>query len=196
MPDIVFMTDGSRIDGVMDAYLLLDIIPEKGTHSYINATHVCTTCARKFPRQEFSNTQLRNGDQKCRVCKEIKRREDVHSNWAANEERNWSGWRSRRYHDYLDDDCVQNCGNYCCDQNECRCTETMIETVYNDIRHIQTKIKCTSQKRHRLNALILPAWCKFVKKFASSLLALSQCFKCLRKSDLKQLASSLWIKSL
>ena len=121
MPDIVSMTVISRIDGVMDAYLPLDIIPEKGTHGSVHATHVCTTCARKFPRQEFSNTQLRNGDQKCRVCKEIKRRGDVHSNWEANEERNWSRWRSRRYHDDLDDDFVEDCGSYYCDENECRC---------------------------------------------------------------------------
>ena len=58
----------------------------------------------------------------------------------------------------------------------------MIETVYCIIRYdiyISTKIKYTSQKRHRLNTLILPAWCKFVMKFASSLLASSQCFKSL-----------------
>ena len=69
-----------------NAYLPLDIIPEKGTLDFPAANTVCTCCDRWFPHEEFSLTQLRNGEQKCRVCKEIKRLEDVQQNredqWA------------------------------------------------------------------------------------------------------------------
>ncbi len=112
-------------DGFTDGYLPLDIIPEKGTHhTFGKATHTCTTCARKFQRQEFSNTQLRNGNQKCRVCKEIKRREDVESSRENNYEKKWYRWQSRRYHDDSDDDLVVDlppCGNDHCYHYGCSC---------------------------------------------------------------------------
>jgi len=57
-----------------NAYLPLDIIPDKGTLDFPASNTACTGCHRQFPREEFSITQLRNGDQKCRVCKEINRR--------------------------------------------------------------------------------------------------------------------------
>ena len=60
----------------MNAYLPLNIIPDKGTQHFPFA-NTCTRCHRRFPREEFSVTQLRNGEQKCRVCKEIKRLEDI-----------------------------------------------------------------------------------------------------------------------
>ena len=60
-----------------NAYLPLDIIPDKGTLDFPAANTECTGCHRRFPREEFSITQLRKGGQKCRVCKEIKRLEDV-----------------------------------------------------------------------------------------------------------------------
>jgi len=55
-------------------YLPLDIIPDKGTLDFPYADTECTRCRRRFPREEFSITQLSNGEQKCRVCKEINSR--------------------------------------------------------------------------------------------------------------------------
>ena len=52
-----------------NAYLPLDIIPDKGTLDFAPANTACTRCHRLFPQEEFSVTQLRNGEQKCRVCK-------------------------------------------------------------------------------------------------------------------------------
>uniref|UniRef100_A0A6P8J2G2 PiRNA biogenesis protein EXD1-like n=1 Tax=Actinia tenebrosa TaxID=6105 RepID=A0A6P8J2G2_ACTTE len=67
-----------RFDGFeKNAYLPLDIIPEKGTLDFPHATTQCTKCQRLFPDEEFSKIQLRNGEQKCRVCKEIKRYADL-----------------------------------------------------------------------------------------------------------------------
>ena len=63
-------------DYEMNALLPLDIIPEKGKLYFPHANTECVECLRRFPREEFSNTQLRNGEPKCRVCKEIKLRED------------------------------------------------------------------------------------------------------------------------
>ena len=60
----------------MNALLPLDIIPEKGKLYFPHANTECIKCLRRFPREEFSNTQLRNGEPKCRVCKEIKLKED------------------------------------------------------------------------------------------------------------------------
>lgn len=68
-----------------NAFLPLDIIPEKGTLGFPLATTQCTECERVFPHEEFSKIQLRQGVQKCRVCKEVKRRADV----QANREDNW-----------------------------------------------------------------------------------------------------------
>ena len=123
----------SSSDGFTDGYLPLDIIPEKGTHIPLKATHTCTTCERKFPRQEFSNTQLRNDDQKCRVCKEIKRRDDVESNrndnYERNEERTRFRWQMRNYyHDSYDDSVVYEdefppCGNDHCYHYGCSCED-------------------------------------------------------------------------
>ena len=71
-----------------NAYLPLDIIPDKGTLGFPVANTVCTRCHRRFPHEEFSVTQLRKGEQKCRVCKEVKRLEDVQQNREDNWERN------------------------------------------------------------------------------------------------------------
>ena len=79
-----------------NAYLPLDIIPDKGTLGFPVANTVCTSCHRRFPHEEFSVTQLRNGEQKCRVCKEIKRLEDVQQNREDNWERN-----AREEEDYV-----------------------------------------------------------------------------------------------
>ena len=68
-----------------NAYLPLDIIPDKGRLGFAAANTACTRCNRKFPREEFSYNQLSKGEQKCRVCKEIKRLEDV----QINREDNW-----------------------------------------------------------------------------------------------------------
>ena len=126
MPDLnLLMSDERNLDGIMDAYLPLDIIPDKGMHSFFQATHVCTTCARKFPREEFSNTQLQNGKRKCRVCKEIKRRGDVELNREENYERNRFRWRSWRYRDDSDDEnyYFPPCGNDHCYHWGCSCGE-------------------------------------------------------------------------
>ena len=53
------------------AYLPLDIIPDEGTLDFPPANTACSLCHRMFPREEFSEGQLRTGEQKCRVCKEI-----------------------------------------------------------------------------------------------------------------------------
>ena len=79
-----------------NAYLPLDIIPDKGTLGFPVANTVCTRCHRRFPHEEFSITQLRNGEQKCRVCKEVKRLEDVQQNREDNWERN-----AREEEDYV-----------------------------------------------------------------------------------------------
>ncbi|XP_060073078.1 piRNA biogenesis protein EXD1-like [Ylistrum balloti] len=73
-----------------NALLPLDIIPESGTLSFPHASTKCTKCDRMFPRDEFSGIQLRQGVQKCRVCKKIKLRIDVQQNrednWGREEE--------------------------------------------------------------------------------------------------------------
>ena len=80
-------TERSYDDYETNAYLPLDIIPDKGTLDFPSANTECTRCHRRFPREEFSITQLGKGEQKCRVCKEIKRLDDVASNRADNWER-------------------------------------------------------------------------------------------------------------
>ena len=93
-----------------NAFLPLDIIPDKGTLDFPYANTECTCCKRRFPREEFSVTQLSKGEQKCRVCKEIKRRADVQKNrednwrrleeeahnaavcWESDEETGYSFW--------------------------------------------------------------------------------------------------------
>ena len=55
-------------------FLPRDIIPDKGTLDFPAANTECMGCHRRFPREEFSLTQLRNGEQKCRVCKQIRSR--------------------------------------------------------------------------------------------------------------------------
>lgn len=73
-----------------NAFLPLDIIPMKGTTGYPSADTSCTRCKRQFPREEFSVNQMSKGEQKCRVCKEVKRLYDVQKNrednWAREEE--------------------------------------------------------------------------------------------------------------
>ncbi|XP_020630329.1 piRNA biogenesis protein EXD1-like [Orbicella faveolata] len=80
-------TERSFDDYETNAYLPLDIIPDKGTLDFPAANTECTRCHRRFPREEFSITQLGKGEQKCRVCKEIKRLEDVQQNRVDNWER-------------------------------------------------------------------------------------------------------------
>ena len=60
--------------------LPLDIIPDEGTLAFPRADKECSRCHRRFPREEFSANQLRKGEQKCRVCKEIKRWADIKQN--------------------------------------------------------------------------------------------------------------------
>ena len=60
-----------------NAFLPLDIIPAKGTLNFSPTSTKCTGCRRRFPQEEFSAAELRKGEQKCRVCKEVKRRADV-----------------------------------------------------------------------------------------------------------------------
>ena len=91
-------TERSYDDYETNAYLPLDIIPDRGTVYFPYANTECTRCHRRFPREEFSITQLRNLEQKCRVCKEIKRQEDVQSN----REDNWA--RGGFWHDEFDYD--------------------------------------------------------------------------------------------
>ena len=94
-----------------NAFLPLDIIPEKGTASFPLANTSCTLCERRFPREEFSVTQLRKSEQKCRVCKEIKRRDDVQQNREDN-------WARRDDEDYI---VFPECGNDYCFHFGCSC---------------------------------------------------------------------------
>lgn len=96
-----------------NAFLPLDIIPEKGTLGFPRADTTCTCCTRKFPREEFSGTQLNKGEQKCRVCKEVKRRDDDQRNREDNWERDWE-----REQDYAD---FPECGNDFCFHYGCSC---------------------------------------------------------------------------
>ena len=97
-----------------NAFLPLDIIPEKGTTlGFPRVDTSCTGCTRKFPREEFSVTQLRKGEQKCRVCKEVKRLDDVQSNREDNWERNWE--REQNYISFPE------CGNDYCFTWGCSC---------------------------------------------------------------------------
>ena len=54
-----------------NAYLPLYVIPAKGSLDFAQLTFdtACTGCKRKFPYDEFTVRQLREGEQKCRVCK-------------------------------------------------------------------------------------------------------------------------------
>ncbi|XP_068699681.1 piRNA biogenesis protein EXD1-like [Montipora foliosa] len=61
----------------MNALLPLYIIPDDGASEYMVADTPCAKCHRQFPREEFSKTQQRKGEKKCRVCKELKRRADA-----------------------------------------------------------------------------------------------------------------------
>ncbi|XP_078344537.1 uncharacterized protein LOC144630122 [Oculina patagonica] len=80
-------TERSFDDYETNAFLPLDVIPDKGTLDFPPANTKCTRCHRRFPREEFSVTQLGKGEQKCRVCKEIKRQDDVLINRVDNWER-------------------------------------------------------------------------------------------------------------
>ena len=79
-----------------NAFLPLNIIPAKGTLNFSPTSTKCTGCRRRFPQEEFSAAELRKGEQKCRVCKEVKRRADVKMRREAQ-------WR----HEFEADD-------YCC----------------------------------------------------------------------------------
>jgi hypothetical protein len=94
-----------------NAFLPLDIIPEKGSASFPLANTSCTLCERRFPREEFSVTQLRKSEQKCRVCKEIKRRDDVQQNREDN-------WARRDDEEYI---VFPECGNDYCFHFGCSC---------------------------------------------------------------------------
>ena len=80
----------------MNALLPLDIIPDEGTLAFPHADKECARCHRRFPREEFGANQLRNVEQKCRVCKEIKRRADK----KQNKQDQWE----RRAHRYSTDE--------------------------------------------------------------------------------------------
>ena len=89
-----------------NAFLPLDIIPDEGRLDFAAANTACTRCHRKFPREEFSNIQLRKGEQKCRVCKEIKRLEDIAKN-------RYNMWKRER--DAEDQVCYSDDDNNCCE---------------------------------------------------------------------------------
>jgi hypothetical protein len=94
-----------------NAFLPLDIIPEKGSTSFPLSNTSCTRCKRQFPREEFSVTQLNKGEQKCRVCKEIKRLNDV----QQNREDNWARCDDEEYIDFPE------CGKDYCFTWGCSC---------------------------------------------------------------------------
>ena len=96
-----------------NAFLPLDIIPEKGTTNFPSTNTTCTRCKRRFPREEFSVTQLRQGEQKCRVCKEVKRLDDV----QKNREDNWAR------HDDSDYIVFPECGKDSCFTFGCSCSD-------------------------------------------------------------------------
>ena len=67
-------------------YLPINIIPAKGTTEVPTGYTACTTCRRRFPRDEFSKTQLKKRIQKCRTCRKVKLEIDV----QKNREDNWA----------------------------------------------------------------------------------------------------------
>lgn len=75
-----------RTNGIYEnhAFLPLDIIPDEGSTGFPYASTQCVGCHRLFPTDEFSKTQLRNGNQKCRVCKKVKLNADVQKNRKDN----------------------------------------------------------------------------------------------------------------
>ncbi|XP_068752826.1 piRNA biogenesis protein EXD1-like [Montipora capricornis] len=95
-----------------NCFLPLDIIPEKGTLFFPWADTECTRCHRKFPREEFSFTQLRKREQKCRICKEIKRLDDVEQNRCDQ----WGRMALEGYEDYelyySDEEDISDYGEY------------------------------------------------------------------------------------
>ncbi|XP_021372132.1 piRNA biogenesis protein EXD1-like [Mizuhopecten yessoensis] len=85
-----------------NALLPLEIIPVTGTLGFPGASTKCTTCDRMFPREEFSGIQLRQGNQKCRVCKKVKLKIDV----QINREDNWA--RDDSGDDYYEETQIDN----------------------------------------------------------------------------------------
>ncbi|XP_028413299.1 piRNA biogenesis protein EXD1-like [Dendronephthya gigantea] len=94
-----------------NGFLPIDVIQEKGTTSFPMADTTCTRCKRRFPRQEFSVTQLNKGEQKCRVCKEVKRLNDVQKNREDN-------WARQDDDDYVE---FPECGRDHCFYWGCDC---------------------------------------------------------------------------
>lgn len=93
-----------------NAFLPLYIIPDEGTLNFSPTSTKCTGCRRRFPQEEFRAAELRKGEQKCRVCKEVKRRADVKMHREAQwrhefEEDDYCCYDSFSLGDVLDDDC-------------------------------------------------------------------------------------------
>ncbi|XP_013379994.1 piRNA biogenesis protein EXD1 [Lingula anatina] len=71
-----------------NGYLPLNVIPEKGHVDFSpyqsSKGPKCVGCQRRFPREAFTKTQLRNGEQKCKVCRKVKHSIDVQRNKEEN----------------------------------------------------------------------------------------------------------------
>lgn len=63
------MTDRNYDKYECNAYLPLEIIPEKGRLDFPSASTPCSKCNRKFPHDEFLPAHLSRGIQKCCVCR-------------------------------------------------------------------------------------------------------------------------------
>ncbi|XP_052777939.1 piRNA biogenesis protein EXD1-like [Mya arenaria] len=83
-------------------YLPVDVIPDKGSVSFPVGDISCKTCHRRFPRAEFSNSQLKTNNQMCRTCKKVKNDNDLHQNRLDNYER--AQYRRSWYDDSSSDD--------------------------------------------------------------------------------------------
>ena len=94
----------SKVDRTFDeydghCYIPIDVIPPKGQTVFKSgySRTMCTTCKRSFPRDEFSNIQLRKQIQKCRTCKRVKQDVDRQKNIEEQNE--------FEYGDSYDSDC-------------------------------------------------------------------------------------------
>ncbi|XP_022090506.1 piRNA biogenesis protein EXD1-like [Acanthaster planci] len=55
----------------LNAFLPWRVLPDSVNETFYRQEVTCTGCKRRFPRSDFTKTQLRLGSQKCPVCKKI-----------------------------------------------------------------------------------------------------------------------------
>ena len=76
--------DGYEKNGFLPLHIIPNVVMGRLDTSVPFGNTKCVGCKKSFSRSEFSRNQLRMGTQKCEVCKEIKRLEDVNASRQAN----------------------------------------------------------------------------------------------------------------